>query len=105
MLASGRTSWRSGDRVRVYRTTGGSGSIVPEADEVAHDTDRADPHDYDVEHYSRLLRDTFAARLQRAFTPGDFASVFADPDQLLLFTPAMATIHTVLHSDLSARAI
>ena len=96
MLSNGRTSWHAGDRVRVYRAAGGSGSIVHEADEGAHDPDRADPRDYDVEHYSRLLRDTFAARLQRAFTAGDFASVFADPDQLLLFTPAMAAIRTVL---------
>jgi DNA polymerase, archaea type len=101
MLASGRTSWRAGDRVRVYRAAGGLGSIVHEADEGARDADRADPRDYDVEHYSRLLRDTFAARLQRAFTAGDFASVFADPDQLLLFTPAMAAIRTVLRGDAS----
>ena len=44
----------------------------------------------------RLLRDTFAARLARAFTPDDFAAVFADPDQLSLFTPSLATIRSVL---------
>ena len=46
--------------------------------------------DYDVEHYARLLRDTFAARLARAFTPEDFEAVFADPDQMSLFTPPVA---------------
>ena len=30
-----------------------------------------DPRDYDVEHYVRVLRENFAARLARAFTPED----------------------------------
>ena len=51
------------------------------------DAECNDPRDYDVEHYVRLLRDTFAARLARAFTPEDFDAVFADPDQFSLFPP------------------
>ena len=47
-------------------------------------------------HYSRLLLETFAARLARAFAPGDFAVVFADPDQLSLFTPPIESIHSIL---------
>ena len=43
-----------------------------------------------------LLRETFAARLARAFTPDDFAAVFADPDQPSLFQPPISDIHTVL---------
>ena len=90
LLASGRTSWSLGDRVRVYRTRTGSG-VVPEGGDA-----NADVRDYDVGHYSRLLLETFAARLARAFTPGDFAVVFADPDQLSLFTPPIDSIHSIL---------
>jgi hypothetical protein len=44
----------------------------------------------------RVLRDTFASRLARAFAPDDFASVFADPDQLSLFAPVLSAIRPVL---------
>jgi DNA polymerase I len=87
MLACGRTSWSHGDRVRVYRTASGGGAVVEE--------DR-DPRDYDVEYYVRVLRETFAARLARAFSPEDDAAVFADPDQLSLFSAPVAAIRTVL---------
>jgi DNA polymerase I len=87
MLACGRTSWSQGDRVRVYRTASGGGGVVEE--------DR-DPRDYDVEYYVRVLRETFAARLARAFSPEDDAAVFADPDQLSLFSAPVAAIRTVL---------
>ena len=99
MLASGRTSWSVGDRVRVYRTQTGSGGVVPDADDeaVMPVNDSADRRDYDVDHYARLLRDTFAARLARAFTPEDFAAVFDDPYQPSLFTPSLKTMRTVLN--------
>jgi DNA polymerase I len=98
MLASGRATWSTGARVRVYRTKNGQGGVVPERDEDdgAEGAARVDLRDYDVDHYVRLLRDTFAARLVRAFTPDDFAAVFADPDQLTLFNPSIATIRSVL---------
>jgi DNA polymerase elongation subunit (family B) len=91
VLASGRTSWRAGERVRVYRTQTGPGGVVPDDDRA----ERADPRDYHVEHYARLLRETFATRLARALTPHDFALVFADPEQLPLFD-APATIRPIL---------
>jgi DNA polymerase elongation subunit (family B) len=94
LLASGRTSWRVGERVRVYRTRGGGGAVVPSPDDAVAES--ADPRDYDVDHYGRLLRDTFAARLARALTPTDFAAVFADPDQLNLFAPSTDAMHPVL---------
>jgi DNA polymerase elongation subunit (family B) len=59
MLARGRTGWRAGDKVRVYRT--GAGWDVADADE-------ADPRDYDVEHYVRSLQSNFATRMARSFT-------------------------------------
>ena len=92
MLASGRTKWRVGDRVRVYRTRTGSAVAHDGADAVEHN----DARNYDVAHYARLLRDTFVARLARAFAPADFAVVFADPDQLSLFDPPLSSIRSVL---------
>ncbi|MBL8958984.1 MAG: ribonuclease H-like domain-containing protein, partial [Gemmatimonadetes bacterium] len=49
MLASGRTHWKSGDRVRVYRAMSGESRIAP-GDGVE------DPRDYDAGHYARVLR-------------------------------------------------
>jgi DNA polymerase I len=49
-----------------------------------------------VEYYVRLLRDTFAARLCRALTPEAYASLFADPDQPLLFRVAAASFEPIL---------
>jgi DNA polymerase I len=94
MLSTGRTHWSVGDRVRVYRTKGGSFSVVPEKGDIG--SEHIDRRDYDVDHYSRVLRDTFAARLARAFTPGDFSAVFGSPDQLSLFAPPMESIHPIL---------
>ena len=93
LLLSGRTTWSVGDRIRVYRRRSGEGGVVdldaPEAE---------DPRDYDVEHYVRLLRETFAARLARAFRPQDFAAVFEDPDQFSLLPPSFETMRPVLTS-------
>ncbi|MGQ0647676.1 MAG: DNA polymerase domain-containing protein [Gemmatimonadaceae bacterium] len=94
MLAGGRVEWSVGERVRVYRSSAGSGALVTDA----HDDERTDRRAYDVEHYIRLLRETYAARLARAFTPDDFIAVFGDPDQLSLFAPMFATMRTVLRS-------
>lgn len=91
LLACGRTTWRVGERVRVYRTQSGGGAVAPSVE----DGD-ADPRDYDVDHYARVLRDTYAARLARALAPADFAAVFADPDQLSLFAPPMAAMQPIL---------
>ena len=100
MLASGRTTWSVGERVRVYRTQDGDGGVVAEPTTRTRRRD-VDPRDYDVEHYVRVLRDTFAARLARAFTPDDFAAVFADPDQPSLFEPDLAAIRPVLNEVLA----
>jgi len=94
LLASGRTRWRAGERVRVYRTQGGAGAVVPSDGE--GDGGWTDPRDYDVEHYARVLRDNFAVRLARALTPEDFAVVFAGADQLSLFEPPTAAMRPVL---------
>ena len=56
----------------------------------------ADPRDYDVDHYVRVLRDNFASRLERAFAPEDYSAVFADPLQPSLFVRPMEEITAVL---------
>jgi DNA polymerase elongation subunit (family B) len=98
LINQGRISWRAGERVRVYRTqTGDAGTLVDvDTDDDADAAGAADARDYDVDHYVGLLRETFAARLVRAFTPDDFAAVFADPDQLSLFPPALDAIRPIL---------
>jgi hypothetical protein len=42
------------------------------------------------------LRTTYAERLARALSPEDFATVFADPDQLSLFATPLESIRPVL---------
>lgn len=87
MLTNGRISWSVGDRIRVYRTKSGAGLV-----------EDADPRDYNADHYACLLRETFAERLARAFTPEDYEAVFADPDQMSLFAPSIDAIRTVLNA-------
>jgi hypothetical protein len=89
MLARGRTDWRAGDKVRVYRTR--AGWALVEADD-------EDLRDYDTEHYVRSLVANYATRMARAFTQEDFATLFADPAQPSLFTPDFASLRPVLTS-------
>ena len=105
LLASGRTSWSVGERVRVYRTETGYGGLVADPDdEGGAAPTRADPRDYDVEHYVRVLRDTFAARLARAFTPDDFAAVFADPGPAVAVPGVAGDDPDGTHADASSTA-
>jgi DNA polymerase I len=97
MLASGRTTWSVGDRIRVYRTKSGLGGVIEESEEEKAAPRAADVRDYDVDHYARVLRETFAARLARAFTAEDYETLFADPDQMSLFAPPVDTIRAVLN--------
>ncbi|AKT42458.1 DNA polymerase domain-containing protein [Chondromyces crocatus] len=110
MLANGRTHWSIGERIRVYRATGGRAGLLPtpateeseqedgDALEGRQGSERTsrDPRDYDVEYYTRQLRETFAARLARALTPADFAAVFDDPGQPSLFTPCLSGARPIL---------
>jgi DNA polymerase elongation subunit (family B) len=96
MLASGRTSWSVGDRIRVYRKRNGGCGLLEESDDGHLEVSNADDRDYDVDYYARQLRQTFAARFACAFTSADYEAVFADPDQMALFMPAVTTIRTVL---------
>jgi DNA polymerase elongation subunit (family B) len=97
LIASGRTSWSLGERVRVYRTASGGGGVVPDPDdETVTPAANDDPRNYDVEHYVRVLRDNFASRLERAFAPEDYGAVFADPLQPSLFARPVEDILPVL---------
>lgn len=89
LLEAGRTHWRHGERIHVYRRTGRRAGLLG--------TDApADPCDYDVEHYLRLLRETFAERLARAFRREDFEALFSDPRQPSLFAPTLTSIRPIL---------
>jgi DNA polymerase elongation subunit (family B) len=96
MLAEGRQQWRKGERVRVYRTVGGGAGLVEDRASVA--AEPVDARRYDVEHYLRLLKANYATRLARAFTPEDFAALFADPHQTSLFPAAYERMQAVLRS-------
>jgi hypothetical protein len=61
-----------------------------------------DPRAYDIPYYVALLRRTFATRLARAFQSADFDVVFADTEQLPLFTPALEMIRPIAVRDLRA---
>jgi DNA polymerase elongation subunit (family B) len=87
-LSSGLQTWGRGERVLVYRATGGP-SLAPAAG-------GADPRDYDVDFYVRLLRETYADRLKRAFTADGWATLFGDPAQPSLFAPPIEAIQPVL---------
>jgi DNA polymerase elongation subunit (family B) len=99
LLAAGQMKWKRGDRVRVYRATGGAAALLEENGDGA----ATDPRHYDVAYYARLLRETFAARLERAFTPDDFAALFADPQQPSLFAPPIEAIQPTLTPLLNPR--
>jgi DNA polymerase elongation subunit (family B) len=92
MLQSGRTDWAVNERVRVYRTVNG-GRVISEFDGEAQVDD--DPRDYDRRYYAALLRRTFATRLARAFTAEDFERVFADAQQLPLFSAGLEGVRAI----------
>lgn len=97
LLESGRREWEVGERVRVYRAKHGRPALLRlasssdmEAEVDASVSAERDPRDYDVEYYVRVLRENFAARLERALEAEDFALAFADPRQPSLFSGTLA---------------
>jgi DNA polymerase, archaea type len=112
MLLSGRDQWKVGEQIKVYRATGGRSALLslPEDEQGAEVTagnsalpgegeapEVHSPRDYDISFYVRLLRETYAARLSRAFTPDDFATLTADPEQPSLFAPPITSIRPCLN--------
>ena len=96
LLVNGRTHWTPGERIRVYRARRGRAGLLLDADDDDGEAPVLDPRDYDIDYYVRILRDTFAARLARAFTPEDFETVFADPGQPSLFESSVQAIRPIL---------
>lgn len=90
LLGSGRTRWRTGERIHVYRQGQGRAGLLTSDDQAP------DPRDYDVDYYVRLLRDSFAERLIGSLAPEVFDAVFADPDQLRLFDGSLADARPIL---------
>ena len=88
LLGSGQSEWRAGDKVRFYRATGGRSVLVP--DEALEE--RAD---LDVQLYLDLLVGTYAARLRKAFAPGDFERLFRLEGQDGLFDTPIEHIEPV----------
>ena len=102
LLASGRTHWSVGDRIRVYRKKAGEAGVF---DPEETWTEETDPRDYDVEYYVRQLRETFAARLARALRPSDFDAIFADPDQFSLLPPDFGRMRPILTTTGAVRLV
>jgi DNA polymerase I len=82
LLAAGRESWRSGQRVRYYQARGKRKKLLEEF---------AD--DYDPEYYVKRLRQTYCQRLSKALTAEDFELLFGD--NLSLFETSLAEIRPI----------
>jgi DNA polymerase I len=119
LLAAGRTSWSSGERVRFYRALGGSTVWLPDESEVlsldgvaggqaqtveqkkddmvfsAPPIALQDRRDYDVEHYLRVLVTSYASRLRKAYTAEDFERLFRRDEQLGLFDRPIEDIQPI----------
>jgi DNA polymerase elongation subunit (family B) len=98
LLLEQQDRWEVGDHIRIYRVAGGRAALLHEDDEDGLRTGVQDfaPRDYDVRYYVRLLRETFATRLTRAFSGEDFQTLTADPEQPSLFAPPVDSIRPVL---------
>jgi DNA polymerase elongation subunit (family B) len=94
LLASGREEWSLGERVRVYRASAGRAALLPVDDD--DPSGSADPRDYDVDYYQRVLKDSFATRMERALDPRVFAAVFDDPMQPSLFSETLENARPIL---------
>jgi glycosyltransferase involved in cell wall biosynthesis len=90
LLVNGCTSWKPGDRVRVYYRQDGGRGVIKESEDGSVESGATDPRDYDVDHYVRRLQKKLAPCLACAFAPADYESIFADPDKMPLFAQAAA---------------
>jgi hypothetical protein len=117
LLAAGRKQWRAGERVRFYRSMQGVPVWLPdEADDASPISDEEhedeteeseeslfatastapslpDRRDYDIEHYLRILRDSYAERLRVVFEAEDFSQLFRLDGQQGLFDRPIEHMH------------
>jgi DNA polymerase, archaea type len=89
MLENGRDDWSAGERAHVYRRGQGRAGLMTE-------DSPTDPRDYDVEHYVKQLRESFATRLARGVASEDFEAIVADPDQPSLFQRSLVSARPIL---------
>jgi DNA polymerase, archaea type len=104
LLAAGREQWSVGERVRYYKAKRGyvwlpyaPDDLGDEASGVAVTTLRGgaasaeDRRDYDVGYYTRLLHDSYASRMRKAFRAEDFARLFREKPQPGLYERWLTT--------------
>ncbi|HWQ15465.1 MAG TPA: DNA polymerase domain-containing protein [Roseiflexaceae bacterium] len=112
LLAAGRTTWHTGERIRFYKAAGGAPALLPDpADDLRGDADEEDApdgerfvdteaprewpaerRDYDVAHYLQVFLTSYVGRLRKAFAPEDFDQLFRLDAQLGLFDRPIETI-------------
>ncbi len=119
LLAAGRTKWVPGERVRFYRGLRGASIWIPdESEDISFDdaegaearagehrpneplhpsyvSDVKNRHDYDVEHYLRVLVTSYASRLRKAYAAEDFEQLFRVDEQLGLFDRPIERIQPI----------
>lgn len=86
MLASNRSKWAAGEKVRIYRSRQGW-RLLPEA------IHQAEP--YDLNHYTRVLQDSYAERFRKAFSGADFEQLFRPIAQGGLFDSPLEGIRAL----------
>jgi DNA polymerase, archaea type len=67
MLVSNKTSWRQGERIKIYKAQKGQWSVL--------DSEQPQPL-YDISHYIKVLRESYAERLRKGFSSEDFEGLF-----------------------------
>lgn len=111
LLGAGRTAWRVGNRIRFYKASDGTPTLLPDTtDEFSSDTGNEEgdesqaqgteesraryiaPRDYDISHYLGVFLTTYVSRLRKAFTPEDFNQLFRLDDQLGMFDASVEDI-------------
>lgn len=92
LLAAGRGTWRSGERIRYYRAKGGSKKLL-----------EAFTDDYDCEYYVKRLRTTFAARLSKAIDEEGLKRLLDDQGDLF-GTPDASDVRTLTSKERTVSA-
>ena len=116
LLAAGRVKWAPGERVRFYHAQGGASIWLPDESEEIAFGETEDPkgkadehralhpghrhtmknrHDYDIEHYLRVLVTSYASRLRKAYTAEGFELLFRTDEQPGLFDQPIESIDPI----------
>jgi DNA polymerase, archaea type len=82
MLASNQTSWRQGERIKIYKSQQGQWLVLAE--------EGKSNNDYDTAHYTKILRESYAGRFEKAFSKEDFETMFRLEQEGLFDTPLSA---------------